>query len=125
VNDLDARMRRLFAGADTLPGFEARVLARVAALEALPAAGLLADAERRREFNRRRLLREAWANGAIVAGIGAAGVAVVLRHGASVTNWVLEFTAEAAATGPSLSMGFALAVLAAGAWPLLRGFLPR
>ena len=125
MNDLDARMRRLFADADTLPGFEARVLARVAALEALPAAGRLADAERRRELDRRRLRREAWANGAIVAGIGAAGVAVVLRHGASVTNWVLEFAAAAADSGPSLSMGFALAVLAVGAWPLLRGFLPR
>ena len=125
MNGLDARMRRLFEDADTLPGFEARVLARVAALEALPAARLLAEAERRRELDRRRLLREAWANGAIVAGIGAAGVAVVLRHGAGVANWVLEFAAEAAASGPSLSMGFALAVLAAGAWPLLRGFLPR
>ncbi len=33
MNDLDTRMRRLFAGVDTSPGFEARVLARVAALE--------------------------------------------------------------------------------------------
>jgi hypothetical protein len=125
VNELDARMRRLFADADTRPGFEARVLARVAALEALPAAGRLADAERRRELDRRRLRRAAWVNGATVAGIGAAGVAVVLRHGASVTSWVLEFAAAAADSGPSLSVGLALAVLAAGAWPLLRGFLPR
>lgn len=123
MSDFDARMRQLFADADTGPGFEARVLARVAALEALPAAGRLADAERRRGLGRSRLRREAWVNGAIVAGIGAAGVAVVLRHGASVTDWVLEFAA--AASDPSMSMGLALAVLAAGAWPLLRGFLPR
>jgi hypothetical protein len=123
LNDFDARMRRLFAGADTAPGFEARVHARVAALEAQPAAGRRADAERRRELERRRLRREAWANGAIVAGSGAAGVALVLRHGAEVSHWVERIAAVA--SDPSLSTGFALAVLAAGAWPLLRSFRPR
>ena len=123
MNDFDARMRRLFADADTRPGFEARVLARVAAFEALPAASRLADAERRRGLLRRRLRREAWVNGAIVGGIGTAGVAAVLRHGSTVTQWALEFAAAAA--DPSLSAGFVLAVLAASAWPLRRGFLPR
>jgi hypothetical protein len=123
LNDFDARMRRLFAAADTLPGFEARVQARVAALEAQPAAGRWADAERRREIERRRLRREAWANGAIVAGTGAAGVALVLRHAAGVSQWVERIAAVA--SDPSLSTVFALAVLVAGAWPLLRSFRPR
>jgi hypothetical protein len=123
LNDFDARMRRLFADADTSPGFEARVHARVAALEAPPAASRRADAERRREIERRRLRREAWANGAIVAGTGAAGVALVLRHGAEVSQWVERIASVA--SDPSLSTGFALAVLAAGAWPLLRSFRPR
>ena len=123
MNDLDARLRRLFAGAETSPGFEARVHARVAALEALPAAGRRADAERRRELERRRLRREAWVNGAIVAGTGAAGVALVLRHGSEVSQWVEGIAAVA--SDPALSMGFTLAVLAAGAWPLLRSFAPR
>jgi hypothetical protein len=123
LNDFDARMRRLFAGADTSPGFEARVHARVAALEAPPAAGRRADAERRRELERRRLRREAWVNGAIVAGTGAAGVALVLRHGSEVSQWAQGIVALA--SDPSLSTGFALAVLAAGAWPLLRSFRPR
>jgi len=123
VNDFDASMRRIFAGADTSPGFESRVQARVAALETPPAARRRADVQRRRELERRRLQREAWANGAIVAGIGAAGVALVLRHGAEVSQWVERVAALA--SDPSLSLGFAVAVLAAGAWPLLRGFVPR
>lgn len=123
MNGFDARMRRLFAGADTSPRFEARVHARVAALEASTAASRRVDAERRREHERRRLRREAWANGAIVAGTGAAGVAVVLRHGADVSQWVEGIAAVA--SDPSLSTGLALAVLAAGAWPLLRSFRPR
>jgi|SRR5687767_693416 hypothetical protein len=123
MNGFDTRMRRLFAGADTSAGFEARVHARVAALEVLPAAGRRADAERRRELERRRLQREAWANGAIVAGTGAAGVALVLRHGAEVSQWIEGIAAVA--SDPSLSLGFVLAVLAAGAWPLLRSFRPR
>lgn len=123
MSDFDARMRRLFAGADTLPGFEARVHARVAALEARSAAGLRKDVERRRELARRRLRREAWANGAIVAGTGAAGVALVLRHAEEVTQWIEGIAAVASV--PSLSLGVTLAVLAAGAWPLLRSFVPR
>ena len=123
MNDFDASMRRIFAGADTSPGFESRVQARVAALETPPAARRRADVQRRRELERRRLQREAWANGAIVAGIGAAGVALVLRHGAEVSQWVERVAALA--SDPSLSLGFAVAVLAAGAWPLLRGFVPR
>ncbi len=123
MSGLDARLRRLFAPADTSPGFEARVLARVAALGTAPAADRRARVEQRRDLERRRLRREAWLNGVIAAGIGAAGVAVVLRHGEDVGQWALELAAVAA--DPSLSMGFALAVLAAGAWPLLRGLLPR
>jgi ferric-dicitrate binding protein FerR (iron transport regulator) len=123
MNDFDARMRRLFADAGTSPGFDARVLARVAALDTRPAASQRAEAERRRELERRRLRRETWANGAIVAGIGAAGVTLVLHHGAEVSKWVERIAA--AASDPSLSMGFVLAVLVAGAWPFLRSFLPR
>ena len=123
MNDFDARMRRLFAGVETSPGCEARVHARVAALETRPAASRRVDAERRRVLGRRRLRREAWVNGGIVAGTGAAGVALILRHGAEVSQWVERIATLA--SDPSLSMGFALAVLAAGAWPLLRSFVPR
>ncbi len=66
-------MRRLLAGADTSPGFEARVLARVAALEASPAAESRSLAERRRELEHRRLRRDSWMNAVTAAGIGAAG----------------------------------------------------
>ncbi len=123
MNDLDMRLRRLLAGADTAPGFEARVLARVAALEPLPAAERRSLAESHRELEHRRLRRDFWMNAVTAAGIGAAGIAAVWRHGPNVARWVAENSAIAADPGPM--MGFALAVLALGLWPALRSLLPR
>jgi hypothetical protein len=123
VNELDIRMRRLLAGADTFPGFEARVLARVAALEAVPDAESRSLAERRRELEHRRLRRDSWMNAVTAAGIGAAGIAVVWRNGPDVARWVEMGVAQA--TDPALLMGFALAVLGLGLWPALRSLLPR
>ena len=123
MNELDARMRRLFADADTSPGFEAGVFARVATLVAAPVADRRTLAERRREIEHRRLRREFWTNAVTAAGIGAAGLAYVWRNGVDVARWVEE--SAAIASDPSLSMGFALAVLALGLWPALRSLLPR
>jgi hypothetical protein len=123
VSDLDARMRRLFEGVDTSPGFEARVLARVAALESDAAAALRSLAERRRALEQRWLRRESWMNAVTAAGIGGAGIAVVWRNGPSVVRWVEDNSSIA--SDPSLLMGFALAVLALGLWPALRSLLPR
>ena len=123
MNDLDTRMRRLLAGADTSPGFEARLLARVAALETAPAAERRNQAERRRELEHRRLRREFWVNAVTAAGIGAAGIAVVWRNGPDVARWLEQ--SAALASDPWPLMGFALAVLALGLWPALRSLLPR
>lgn len=123
MNGLDARMRRLFADADTSPGFQARVLARIASLTAAPAADLKILAERRRELEHRRLRREFRMNAATAAGIGAAGIVLVWRNGPDVARWVEEIAVIA--SEPSLLMGFALAVLALGLWPALRSLLPR
>ncbi len=62
-------------------------------------------------------------NAVTAAGVGAAGIAVVWRHGPNVARWVEE--SVAIASDPALSMGFALAVLALGLWPALRSLLPR
>jgi ferric-dicitrate binding protein FerR (iron transport regulator) len=123
VSDLDTRMRRLFEGVDTSPGFEARVLARVASLESDAAAALRNLAERRRALEQRWLRRESWMNAVTAAGIGAAGIAVVWRNGPSVVRWVED--SSSLVSDPSLLMGFALAVLALGLWPALRSLLPR
>jgi len=123
VSDLDTRMRRLFEGVDTSPGFEARVLARVASLESDAAAALRNLAERRRALEQRWLRRESWMNAITAAGIGAAGIAVVWRNGPSVVRWVED--SSSLVSDPSLLMGFALAVLALGLWPALRSLRPR
>ena len=123
MSDLDTRMRKLFEGVDALPGFEARVLARVAALESDAAAALRRRAERRRDLEHRWLRRESWMNAVTAAGIGAAGIAVVWRNGPSIVRWVED--SSSLVSDPPLLMGFALAVLALGLWPALRSLLPR
>lgn len=123
ADGFDARMREIFAGIDTAPGFEARVAARVAALEAVPAEARRARAELRHRREAGRLRREYWLNAATAAGAGAAAIAVVWRHGPAVARWT-----EAAATvasEPGALMGLALGALAFGLWPVLRGWLPR
>ena len=121
--DFDARLRALFADADTTPGFEARVMARVAARRASPDAKLLLLAERRREAIRQRLRREAWMNSATAAGIGAALVALVWREGPAVARWVDQ--ALAAATDAGSLASFALLALGLGGWIVLQRVLPR
>ena len=123
MSDLDTRMRKLFEGVDASPGFEARVLARVAALESDAAAALRRRAERRRDLEHRWLRRESWMNAVTAAGIGAAGIAVVWRNGPSIVRWVED--SSSLVSDPPLLMGFALAVLALGLWPALRSLLPR
>ena len=123
MNDFDTRMRRVFAGIDTAPGFESRLAGRIASVRDTPAGAALAGLERRRELARRQLRREFWMNAVTAAGVGAAGIAVVWRHGPNVARWVEE--SVAIASDPALSMGFALAVLALGLWPALRSLLPR
>jgi hypothetical protein len=111
---LDARLRRLFAGVDTAPGFEARLAARIEALPGLPGDVLRVRIELQRETVRRRLRREAWLNAATAAGVGAALVALVWREGPVVTRWVEA--GIAATSDPGAYLGVAFAALAFGLW---------
>ena len=120
---LDARMRRHFAGVDTSPEFAARLAARIAAGAGEPAEARRSRIERQREELARRLRRETWTNAAAVAGIGAAALAVVWRHAPVVADRVEGLLI--AAVDPSLLGGVAVAVLAAGLWPVLQRYLPR
>ena len=54
----EARMRRVFAGLDTTPGFEARVMQRVAAQSPAPRTDLRAQFERARAHAARSLARQ-------------------------------------------------------------------
>jgi hypothetical protein len=119
----DERMRRAFAGVETSAGFEARLLARIAALPAVPADERRARAERLRARARRILVREAWINAATAAGIGIAAIALVWRQGPAVARWIED--AMAAAADPGQLMMVAVVALAAGLWPVLKRLLPR
>ena len=110
---LDARLRRLFAGTDTAPGFEARLLARVAALPGVPVAELRLRYERRREDARDRLRREAWLNAATAVGVGFAAIALIWRQGPAVARWMDSFLVASSdlatlATLSSLALGLGL-----------------
>lgn len=116
VTDIEARLRRLMSGLDARPGFESRVQVRIAALAALPT-DLRAQLEARRQAARRRLRREAWANGVTIAGVGAAAAVLVWR-------FVPEIEQAAgrvmAATDPVVIGAATLAAVAAAVLPLLR-----
>ena len=119
----DTRMRRAFADIDTRPGFEARVAGGIASLCVEPAEVLRERVERSRVGAAGRLRREAWMNAASVAGVGAAAIALTWRHGPVVARGTVE--ALEAASAPGALLGLAMATLALGLWPVLRGLLPR
>lgn len=121
--ELDERLRRAFAGIDTSAGFEARVVARIAALPAAPRALDLERVERQRTNAARRLAREAWMNAASAVGIGVAAIAVVWRHGPLIARWTED--ALVVASSPEVILPAAMTVLAAGLWPVLRRLMPR
>ncbi len=123
AGDLDARMRRLFAGVDTASGFESRLAARIAAMQPVPEDVLRERFERRRDRARRQLRRDAWVNGVTAAGIGAAGIALIWRNAPAVARWVEE--SAVLASEPVFSATLTLAALALAAWPALRRLTPR
>ena len=118
--DFDARMRRLFAGADTAPGFEARVMQRVSARNLATRTDRSAEFERARANATRSFVRQAWMNVVTAFGVGAAGIALVWRHRLELAHTMQAGLAVAADSG--VLMGIALAVLAAALWPVLRRF---
>lgn len=119
--DFDARMRRLFADADTAPGFEARVMQRVSAQSLAPRMELRAQVDRARARATRSLARQAWTNVATAVGVGAAGIAIVWRHRLEITQVVQTGLTDALDSGVLFSI--AAVVLVAGLWPVLRRYV--
>lgn len=114
--DLDARLRRAMSGLDARAGFEQRLQARIAA-GAPPRPALRAELEARRLAARRRLRREAWANGITTAGVGLGIAALVLRFAPEIEGFA---EGVMAAAGPLTIGGATLGVLALALWPYLR-----
>lgn len=113
-SDLDARLRRIFAGTDTAPGFEARVMSRVAALPVVPVEELRLRYERHRREARERLRREAWFNTATAIGVGAAAIALIWRKGPALASWMDAFLA--ASSGPGALTSITILALGVGLW---------
>lgn len=119
MNKLDARMRRMLAGLDAAPGFEERLMQRIAAQAAkasAPSADLRSQYERRRELARRRMRREAWSGSVTIAGVGVAAGALVWRFREPIMQWV----AAADLVNPSLIGAVTLVAVCAAFWPILR-----
>jgi len=123
AGDLDARLRRHFAGTDTAPDFEARVMARVAALPAVPVADLRLRYERREFETRERLRREAWLNAGTAVGAGAAAIALVWREGPAVAHWMDAFLATSRDSG--MLAAVSLLAVGLGLWVALGRFATR
>ena len=105
-SDLDARLRRHFAGTDTAPGFEARVMARVAALPSARLADLRLQYERREFETLERLRREARLNIGAAIGVGSAAIALVWREGPAVARWMDAYLATSRETGMLTAVTF-------------------
>ncbi len=118
--NIDDRLRRLLGGLDAGPGFEERVMQRVAKLAATAAAprgDLRAQFERRRELLRRRLRREAWMNGITILGLGVCAGALLWRYASEIQQFA---TNSAQLVHPNLLIGGTVAVVGAALWFVIR-----
>jgi hypothetical protein len=116
--ELDARLRKLFAGVDAGVGFEEQVMRRVATVAATtPRENLRAQFERRRALLRRRLLREAWMSCITILGIGACAFGLVWRFAPDIRHLA---TGPTPLSDPNLMIGVTIAVLGGAIWYLLR-----
>ena len=111
------RLRRLFGSLDARPGFEERVMQRVAALAMTPRQDLRAQFERRRALLRHQLRREAWMNSITVLGIGACAGALVWRYASEIQQFA---TNSAPAVDLNLLIGGTIAALGAALWFVIR-----
>lgn len=116
--ELDARLRKLFAGVDADVGFDERVMRRVATVAATaPRENLRAQFERRRALLRRRLLREAWMSSITILGIGACAFGLVWRFAPDIRHLA---TGQTSLSDPNVMIGGTIALLGGAVWFVLR-----
>jgi hypothetical protein len=111
------RLRRLCGSLDAAPGFEERVMQRVATLPAAPRSDLRAQFERRRALRCGRLRREAWMNGLTALGLGACAGALLWRYESLIRQVA---GASASLFDPQLLGGSTIVTLVAALWLLIR-----
>lgn len=123
MRTLDARLRKLYGGLDTSPGFDDRLQARIAALSAARSAqASAADPARIEQAHAREVAAadRAARIDAIALGIGGLGGALALWQAAPrLSAWY----AASVETLDPMFIGFgSLAVTAVALWALLRRF---
>jgi len=114
---LDHRLRKLYAGLDTRPGFEERVQARVAALAAAPTAELRERLEREHDRARAAANRATRMDGVAIAIAGVGALLGVWRFGPELASL---YTSAVESGGPVLMAFGTLAVAGVALWALLR-----
>jgi hypothetical protein len=119
---LDERLRKLLGALDAGPGFEKRVMQRVAKVAAragAPCEDLRAQFERCRELLHRRLRREARMNGASTLGLGACAGALLWRYASEIQQVATD---SMQLIDPNLLIGSVLAIVGLSVWAVLRRF---
>jgi hypothetical protein len=116
--ELDARLRRLHGELDAAPGFEGRVMKRIAGLGGeSKREDLRTQFEYRRELLRHRLRRETWMNGITTLGIGACAFGLLWRYARDFQHFA---TGSNALNDPNLLIGGTIVFLAGTIWFVLR-----
>jgi hypothetical protein len=116
--ELDARLRKLFAGVDADVGFDERVMRRVATVAATaPRENLRAQFEHRRALLRRRLQREAWMSSITILGIGACAFGLVWRFAPDIRHLA---AGQLSLGDPNIMIGGTIALLGGAIWYVMR-----
>lgn len=116
--ELDKRLRKLFGSLDAGPGFEERLMQRLAVPgTAMPRENLRAQFDRRRKLLQRRLRREAWMNSITILGLGACAGALLWRYAPAIQQLATDSTPT---VDTNLLIGGTVAVLAAALWLVIR-----
>jgi len=116
---LDNRLRKMFSGLDTAPGFEDRLQAHMAALDGPSLEERRALLEREHERARVAADRAARVDALAIGIAGLGGLLAVWRFAPALAHL---YSTSLDAAGPT-TIGFAtLAAVGAGLWALLRRF---
>lgn len=116
---LDNRLRKMFVGLDTAPGFEDRLQARIATLAASPSQELREQLQREHDRARAVADRAARVEALAIGIAGLGGLLAVWRFAPAMANL---YATSVETLGPAAIGAATLAVAGAALWAVLRQF---